>query len=73
MENTNRTTRNIGEQNANANNPAHYQLLTIGIVITMIGVLLRFFGDWSLIDAVSNLILVVGVGICLRAVYKVLQ
>jgi len=73
MENTDRTTRNLGVQNDNANNPAHYQLLTIGIIITLIGVLLRFFGDWALIDAVSNLILVVGVGICLRAVYKVLQ
>lgn len=73
MENTNRTTRNLGEQDDNANNPAHYQLLTIGIIITLIGVLLRFFGNWALIDAVSNLILVIGVGICLRAVYKVLQ
>lgn len=73
MENTNRTTPNLGEQNDNANNPAHYQLLTIGIIITLIGVLMRFFGDWALIDAVSNLILVIGVGLCLRAVYKVLQ
>ncbi len=64
-----------GNSNAgnNANNPAHYRLLTAGIVIIMIGVLLRFFGEWTLIDIVSNLIALLGIAISLKAVYNILQ
>lgn len=57
----------------NANNPAHYRLLTLGIIIIMIGCLLRFMGEWAMIDMVSNLITIVGIGISLKSVYNILQ
>jgi len=57
----------------NANNPAHYTTLTLGIVVSMIGVLLRFAGTFAFIDIISNVILVIGVLICLRAVSGILK
>lgn len=72
MENLQETYSNSNASN-NANNPAHYRLLTIGIIITMAGVLLRFFGEWSLIDIVSNLIALLGIAVSLKAVYNILQ
>ena len=56
-----------------ANDPAHYKLITIGIVIGMIGVLLRFAGTWMFIDAISNILFVIGIYICLKAVLKILK
>ena len=52
-----------------ANDPAHYKLITIGIIIGMIGILLRFTGTWTFIDAVSNIRIV----ICLKAVLRILK
>ena len=72
MENTNNTIETTND-GINANDSSHYKLLTIGIIITLLGVLLRFLGHWSLIDLISNVILVIGVGICLRAIYNVLR
>lgn len=57
----------------NANNPAHYTQMTIGIFIIMIGVLLRFFGEWAMIDLVSNLITLGGIVVALKAVYNILK
>jgi hypothetical protein len=56
-----------------ANDPAHYKLIVIGIVIGMIGILLRFTGTWMFIDAVSNILFVIGIFLCLKAVLKVLK
>jgi hypothetical protein len=56
-----------------ANDPAHYKLITIGLVIGMIGVFLRFTGSWMFIDAISNILFVVGSVICLRAVLRILK
>ncbi|WP_242689170.1 hypothetical protein [Pedobacter sp. SYSU D00535] len=47
--------------------------MTLGIVVTMIGVVLRFLGTWTFIDAVSNIILIVGVLICLKSVSNILK
>lgn len=58
---------------SNANNPAHYQLLTFGIIIIMVGVLLRFTGTWMLIDLISNLITLLGIAIALKSVYNILR
>ena len=57
----------------NANNPSHYTLMAVGIVITMVGIVARFFGTFRLIDIISNVILVIGVIICLSSVAKILK
>ncbi len=56
-----------------SNDPAHYKLIIIGIVIGMFGVMLRFTGSWMFIDAVSNILLVIGVVISLKAVLRILK
>ncbi len=72
MENFKETYKESNTTN-NANNPSHYTLMTLGIVVTMIGVVLRFLGTWTFIDAVSNIILIVGVLICLKSVSNILK
>lgn len=57
----------------NANDPANYITLVVGIAIIMIGVLLRFFGAWAMIDIVSNIILLAGLGVSLKSVYNILH
>lgn len=57
----------------NANNPSHYTLMTLGIVVTMVGVLLRFIGTFELVDIISNVIFIVGVLICLKSVANILK
>jgi hypothetical protein len=56
-----------------ANDPGHYKLITIGIVIGMIGVFLRFTGTWMFIDAISNILFIIGTVICLKAVLRILK
>ncbi len=66
-------TQNKNRATIEANDPAHYKLITIGIIIGMIGVLLRFTGSWMLIDIVSNILFVIGIVICLKAVLNILK
>jgi hypothetical protein len=56
-----------------ANNPSHYIVLTVAIAIGLVGVYLRFAGDSFLINATSNVILVVGIVIALRSVFKIMK
>jgi uncharacterized membrane protein len=56
----------------NANQTSIYQLLVIGIVVSLVGVFLRFAGDSSLLSIVSWVILFVGAFICCKAVFKIL-
>lgn len=72
MENVKETFERSNDSD-NANNPAHYQLMTLGIIIIMVGVVLRFFGEWTMIDLVSNLITVVGIVVSLKSVYNILR
>jgi len=72
MENQVETYTNNEREN-NANNPSHYVLLTIGIFVTVLGAMLRFLVDWTLIDIISNIIFVVGVVCCLKAVSTILK
>ncbi|PWG78789.1 hypothetical protein DDR33_20390 [Pararcticibacter amylolyticus] len=72
MENV-KQTYNTSNGSDNANNPAHYSLMTIGIVVIMIGVVLRFLGEWTMIDLVSNLITLAGIAIALKSVYNILR
>jgi len=56
----------------NANQPSIYQLLVVGIVLSMIGVFLRFAGDSMILSIVSWVILFVGAFVCCKAVFKIL-
>lgn len=66
-------TYNKNKSTVEANDPAHYKLIIIGIVVGMTGILLRFTGNWALIDIVSNILFVIGIVICLRAVLTILK
>lgn len=72
MENL-KDTYNKSEQSNNANATSHYTLMAVGIVIGMAGVLLRFVGTWTLIDVVSNILLIIGVALALKAVFNILK
>ncbi|MBC8053392.1 MAG: hypothetical protein H7Y13_10035 [Sphingobacteriaceae bacterium] len=71
MENPDQTYK--GKNSANANNPAHYSLLAIGVFVTVLGAVLRFIADWAMVDVISNIILVIGVFICLKSVLAILK
>lgn len=67
-------TYNKSEKNIdNANDPSHYILMAIGIFVTVLGALLRFVANLSFIDVLSNIILVIGVILCLKAVINILK
>jgi len=56
-----------------SNDPAHYNLIIIGIIIGIIGIFLRFTGTWMFIDAISNILFLIGIVICLKAVLRILK
>jgi F0F1-type ATP synthase assembly protein I len=66
-------TSNNTNRTAEANNTSHYTAITIGIVIGLIGIFLRFTGTWPMIGIISNIIWVVGIVICLRSVLRILK
>jgi hypothetical protein len=55
-----------------ANADRHYVLLVIAIVIGLVGVYLRF-ADFKHASAVANIILVLGVVVCLKAVFDIMK
>lgn len=61
------------DNNTNPNATSHYKLMTVGIVIGLVGSLLRFTSTWQFIDIASNIILVIGVIICFKAVFDILK
>jgi hypothetical protein len=56
-----------------ANETSNYLLLVLAIIVGMVGVFFRFVHDSMLFSLISWAILVVGVIIALRAVFKILQ
>ncbi len=56
-----------------ANETGNYLLLTAAIAVGLVGVYLRFAHDSTTLSVVSWIILLVGVLIALRAVFKILQ
>ncbi|NEU07561.1 hypothetical protein GZH53_04475 [Flavihumibacter sp. R14] len=72
MENLKETYQKSAQDN-NANDISHYKLMTIGIVVGLVGVMLRFAGTWEFIDMVSNIIFVIGIVISVKAVLDVLK
>ena len=59
--------------NNNANETSHYTLMTLGIFVGFLGVVLRFLATWTIVDMVSNIILVIGIIICLISVFRILK
>ncbi|MGF7081747.1 hypothetical protein [Mucilaginibacter sp. UYCu711] len=55
-----------------ANSDRHYILLVIAIVIGLVGVYLRF-ADFRHASAVANVILAVGTGVALKAVFSIIK
>lgn len=60
-------------KSASANDTRNYIILTIGIFIGLIGVYFRFFGDSFFYTSVSNIILIVGIIVCLRMIFAILK
>lgn len=56
-----------------ANNPSHYILLTVAIIIGICGVYLRFLGEAPAFNWISNILLVIGVVIALKAVFTIMK
>ena len=61
-----------------ANSEGHYLLIAIGVVITIIGVYFRFAADPAsghafFYNCVSNIILIIGVALSLKAVFAILK
>ena len=56
----------------NANSTRHYTLLVIAIIIGIVGVYLRF-ADFKYASAVSNVILIIGTVISLKAVFAIMK
>lgn len=56
----------------NANETSIYKLLIVGVVVSIVGVYLRFAGDSMILSLVSWIILFLGAFICIKAVFKIL-
>ncbi|MFA6245779.1 MAG: hypothetical protein WC615_02485 [Mucilaginibacter sp.] len=56
----------------NANSVSHYTFLVLTIVIGLVGVYLRF-AEFPHATLISNLILLVASGLCLKAVFGILK
>jgi tetrahydromethanopterin S-methyltransferase subunit C len=72
MENVKETYKK-SEHSANSNATSHYQLMTIGIIIGLVGIMLRFVSTWVFIDIVSNIIFVIGIVLSVKAVLNILK
>lgn len=72
MENLNSAPQSTKMTN-NANETSHYVLMTAGIVIGMLGVMLRFTTEWQYIDLIANIIFIIGTIISLKAVFAILK
>ncbi|MFD2874434.1 hypothetical protein ACFS5N_18270 [Mucilaginibacter ximonensis] len=55
-----------------ANSERHYILLVIAIVIGLVGVYLRF-ADFKHASAVANVIMALGAGVALKAVFNIID
>lgn len=56
----------------NANQTSIYKLLVVGILLSMVGVFLRFAGDSMTLSIVSWIILFIGAFVCCKSVFKIL-
>jgi hypothetical protein len=73
MENSNNVSQNSATTANNANETSHYVLLTVGVVVGMTGVILRFVSDWVYMDLIANMIFILGTYFSLKAVIAILR
>lgn len=56
-----------------ANQSPIYMLIAVGVIISVVGVFLRFAFDSTILSIVSWVILFIGSFICCKAVFKILD
>lgn len=56
-----------------ANEISIYKLLLVGILVSLVGVFLRFAFDSTILSIVSWAILLGGAGTCIKAVFRILN
>lgn len=56
-----------------ANQSPIYMLIMIGVIVSIVGVFLRFAFDSTMLSIVSWVILFIGSFICCKAVFKILD
>jgi hypothetical protein len=63
------------ESTQNANSEKHYKLLVVAIAIGVVGVFLRFAGDENstYFSWIANVLLILGAGIALKAVFSIIE
>lgn len=66
------TPKHNTESMKRANELSIYKLMTVGILISILGVYLRFAGDSTTLSIVSWVILFVGAFIACKGVFKIL-
>ena len=59
-------------QTEEANSESHYLLIVVAVIIGVTGVYLRF-ADFHYSTIVANVLLIIGVGIALKAVFAILK
>lgn len=59
-------------QTEEANSESHYILIVIAIIVGLAGVYLRF-ADFHYSSLIANILLILGVGIALKAVFAILK
>ena len=60
------------ENSNDANNPNHYIILVVGILIGFFGVVFRFVSYSAVVEWVSNIAFLIGAFICFRCIFKIL-
>jgi hypothetical protein len=55
-----------------ANSESHYILIVVAIIIGITGVYLRF-ADFRYSSMIANILLIIGVGLALKAVFAILK
>jgi hypothetical protein len=63
------------ESMENANSEKHYKLLVVAIIIGIVGVFIRFAGDENTpyFSWIANVLLALGTGIALKAVFDIMK
>jgi len=55
-----------------ANSESHYLLIVVAVIIGITGVYLRF-ADFRYNNIIANILLIIGVGLALKAVFTILK
>lgn len=66
------TPKHNTESMKRANETSIYKLMTVGILISILGVYLRFAGDSTTLSIVSWVILLIGSVVACKGVFKIL-